>query len=389
MNRVKYIILFLSLTVVACTTKNETKDAIPQINIELNDKNSTIHCSDILNLDRIVVLETSDKSIIGNIDDVIVNDSIIYVLDKRVTKSIFIFNYKGRFIKMINQLGKGPNEYISLNSITYDNFEGKLVVMDGVGRKVLVYNRLGDFEKIIKVDDYFDQVHVLDKDHYVFYSDFSSRKHKQISISNKDGKVVERFMDISGKHFDSGYGQNVFCLNNDLTLFALPYDNTIYSVSGNKLVPYCDLLFGDLFIDSNAKNMSSKEVDKLRKKHGDGKIISKFNRIARFENMLYCSFTYNFMTYSMFYDMNEHRIVHIGELTSDINNLFIGDKKPIGLYKDELIFKLEPNEELYRYNRIKTIPDYAQGTLKYKTLFESLDSSHYSNPALLFFKLKS
>jgi hypothetical protein len=76
-------------------------------------------------------------------------------------------------------------------------------------------------------------------------------------------------------------------------------------------------------------------------------------------------------------------------LTSDINNLFIGDKKPIGLYKDELIFKLEPNEELYRYNRIKTIPDYAQGTLKYKTLFESLDSSHYSNPALLFFKLKS
>ena len=382
----KFIALLLFIVVASCNTDNEFKNEIPKSNIEINRK---INCSDVLSLNRIVKLETSQKSIIGNIDEVVINDSLIYVLDKNITKSVFIFNDKGQFVNKISKNGKGPNEYIRISSFTYDIYNKELLIVDPAGRKLLIFSEMGIFKESIRLDDYFEFIHVLDKDHFIFYSNFNSRKRKQFSISNKTGQILKRFRKIHKKHFGWGYSYNVFCGNNDITLFTVPYDNTIYSVLGNKPEGFFSFAFNGYFINSDANSMSRNESDKLYLEIAKGKkIITALEGLLQVDNILYFSFNYKAQIHSVFYDIEKGKIIQAGILTSDMNNLFIGENKPIGQSKDELIFLLEPIKELKRYNRLRTIAKYAQYTKKYKVLFESPEFDLNSNPALLFFKVK-
>ncbi len=57
-------------------------------------------------------LETIEKNVIGQISKILFADSTIIIVNKRMAKAIFMFDFQGNFISKIKKIGKGPSEYL-------------------------------------------------------------------------------------------------------------------------------------------------------------------------------------------------------------------------------------------------------------------------------------
>lgn len=103
---------------------------------------------------RYIPLETTEASLIQNINKIIVRDSVFYLFDF-LSKRILLFNERGKFIKSIDKVGQGPGEYTYPSDIDVDK-EGNIYVSDYQSKNIIKYH-LGnenDFE-ILKVGESF------------------------------------------------------------------------------------------------------------------------------------------------------------------------------------------------------------------------------------------
>lgn len=58
-----------------------------------------------------IILKTPEDEIIGEISKMHVSESGIVILDKRITKKVYLFRPNGDFIHVVGQIGNGPGEY--------------------------------------------------------------------------------------------------------------------------------------------------------------------------------------------------------------------------------------------------------------------------------------
>ncbi|GHB37850.1 hypothetical protein GCM10008106_18850 [Mongoliitalea lutea] len=84
------------------------------------DLNQSIALSELLAGVKLVQLDESPHFLIGDIDKIIFNDSLIYMLDRYVHNSLQVFGRKGEFIKAITPTGNGPNELQSISDFDVD-----------------------------------------------------------------------------------------------------------------------------------------------------------------------------------------------------------------------------------------------------------------------------
>jgi hypothetical protein len=92
----------------------------------------------------LIRLETTAESMIRDIWKVIYHNSHYYVLD-RMSQQVFCFDEKGRFEFKISAQGKGPGEYHNINSIGVDSYNDRLILLDPVMQRVLLFDLNGNF----------------------------------------------------------------------------------------------------------------------------------------------------------------------------------------------------------------------------------------------------
>ena len=80
------------------------------ITIHAGEFNSEGYCLMHELFDTVIAvrLETTEESLVGVVDKVIVVDSCMYVLDKFKTKSVKRFTLEGKYLNVIGQYGEGP-----------------------------------------------------------------------------------------------------------------------------------------------------------------------------------------------------------------------------------------------------------------------------------------
>lgn len=88
-----------------------------------------------------VPLETTETSLIQNINKIVVRDSVIYIFDN-LSKKVFLFSEKGRFLRSIDKIGQGPGEYTYPSDMDVDK-EGNIYLSDFQSKNIIKYN-LGD-----------------------------------------------------------------------------------------------------------------------------------------------------------------------------------------------------------------------------------------------------
>lgn len=200
-----FITTFLLITLVDCTSRKGESQSV----VEVVDFGNVQTCksSELIRVERFLPLETSDRSLLGSIDQLEVWKDRIYLLDTYKTNAVLVFSATdGKFIHKIEGRGNGPGEFLSPHSFWIDRSDGSLYILDRMMSKLLKYDLESlDYEEEIKLPDLAPLAFCVPTEgDYLYY--FPLRKNdlfcgKQYVKADKEGNVLSIAYDApaSGK----------------------------------------------------------------------------------------------------------------------------------------------------------------------------------------------
>lgn len=227
---IRVLILALLLCFSACSSKeNSTKDVgIKTITIEIDGEDQRTF-SQLVDSMSFIALETKEASLIGRITKLRFKDSRIYILDKRKSNCLFVFDSTGRYLFKIDEAGKGPGEYVEASGFCITENQD-IVLNDFSGKKILFYNSMGEFVRELHTDFSPEDIASLGDGLLAITSFYPS---KRLIIMGSDGKVIRREFDR-----EPGLG---YVYTNDLVTglgrayFRENFEDTIFQIDGDKI----------------------------------------------------------------------------------------------------------------------------------------------------------
>ncbi len=91
---------------------------------------------------KFIPLETTEESLIATISSMaLINDTIV-VVDAGKAQKIFIFDIDGKFIRTVGARGEGPEEYGSINNVSFEN--DNISIHDWTRARILTYSLSGE-----------------------------------------------------------------------------------------------------------------------------------------------------------------------------------------------------------------------------------------------------
>lgn len=148
MKRILNYMLYTSLLLsISCNHLSNSAEAdysnVTQIQYDEKAENFIL-IDQIVDRCSFVRLTAEQPSLIGKIDQLILCDSFIVVVDKRIAKSILVFNHDGKFLNRISRLGNGPGEYLLINHVAV-NDNNQVCILDNIKARVTLFDITGKF----------------------------------------------------------------------------------------------------------------------------------------------------------------------------------------------------------------------------------------------------
>jgi len=368
-----FAFLLISFTITTCSPdKKNEKEEIVRININVDNFKSSGNLSDFLEVVKLIPLETSQESLIDEVDKVVQFRENIYVFDLKSQK-LLLFNLKGKFLGQIGQRGKGPGEYIEIHDFQVDTINELIYLLDF--RKIHIFSTKG---KWIRTENTEFMALALCKsanNEFVFYG---GGRDDRIYKTNSDFKVINSFFPYSlayrmSPRYPLSYYKNEI-------LFHIPTCDTIFTLKDGKQKPL-------MYLDFNGYNFTKNDFDRLPMTEQDnlydylrnsGKYVMCHGFLP-LKNCAFISMNYSNTAYIGFYNLktDQYSFVQLRKLTNDIFGPFMV-LLPTGVTNDEFIFSVPPD---------KLIKD--RNSSFYKKNIEILGGiTELSNPVLLFSKSK-
>lgn len=252
------IVLALSIICFCCSENKQEKDdeTIRLVDREFLDKK--LELSQIINVQKVINLETNDQSIIGKVDKIIRLKNHFYILDQRSANSVFIFDVNGKFINKIQGEGKGPEEILSPHDITINENLEELLVLDRRQKKVCFYTELGGFKRYIHLGFAPTHIEILPDDKMVFVS----QGEYSIYITDKNGMVISKYLKADPR-FQMTLNKPLLT-NDGHVYFTRFLDNNIYEIEHNKVLKWKTIDYGEKGLtQDNYKELGTTGMDIL------------------------------------------------------------------------------------------------------------------------------
>ena len=185
--------------------------------------------------DGYVPLETTDESLVGNIDKLLYDDGKLIVVDRTNNKVLAFEAETGKFLNCIGFQGRGPKEFITLRDAVVA--DGKLYILDM--NKILSYKLNGEFvgETQFKTGR-FTKMDIPRDNKIWLYSELADSCYfNRMDLAT--GEIVARHL----PSFEDLYGMRgpapIFIGEYEgEPLVARPYDNIVYRLSEKSLTPF-------------------------------------------------------------------------------------------------------------------------------------------------------
>lgn len=196
----------------------------------------------------LIPLETTEESLIGEYDQILMADSLICVLDRVKSRSIFIFDEKGNFKCKIMKVGRGSGEYVFPDGIALKG--DTLLVNDRVARKMLYYGLDGTFYKEVYFGDYRPIPFVLkDSAHLVFYfaGPGYTEDNAEVVVTDLNGKFMRQYFKRPGLTDEQGrFAMPDYFVKNSNGVFFIPvFEDKIYQLTEDSVKMVFDFQFKD------------------------------------------------------------------------------------------------------------------------------------------------
>ena len=200
---VKISILLLFST--SCSNNNMLiNNDIIIVDLDKAEKRDTLFLSTLFKSVRCIPLETTDKSLIGSIDKMLVYKDFFYVLDVRIAKGLFMFDRKGSFVRQIGRIGNGPGEYSRINDFTIDTDNNNILILGERG-KILFYDILtGQYAKTVVTEHFRTTIQYFNRMLYADLVEFPTTPSSCLlqSIDLSTGKQIDKY--IQADEFNKG-----------------------------------------------------------------------------------------------------------------------------------------------------------------------------------------
>lgn len=258
----KVFYLVLSLVIVSCTSNKEQQEKLAFIDVTKEYPEKKIELTDIADVSYLHLKSKNDDYLYkGSIDYVTENN--IIVID-RSQSSVLFFSKEGNPKSHFNRRGQGPEEYIDVASLMYDEANDEVFVSPECSNHIMVYSSLGEFKRKIKLPQVnvngqmalFDDVSILVYDNTKLWRSIMQSNAPEVEqtidsvfflISKFDGTVLD-YISLPNKNIDLSYKNGEFIAQvsygrvrksaNGLLLYN-PESDTVFHYSKEKhLTPY-------------------------------------------------------------------------------------------------------------------------------------------------------
>jgi hypothetical protein len=261
LNKTIPVILLLIFT--ACNS-DKPQSGLITIDIEkvVEQSVSNLYMSEIFTDITYVQLQTGNDIMIGNNPEISVVDDFIIVKDG---DNCFLFNKDdGSFIRTIGAKGRGPNEFRSSRG-GFVNPIKKRIYFLGLQGALLEFDFEGRFHREISMPGFSNSnTNPFFSDHYTFIDNQiiayinnpKGTEDKLLIIYTEDSEIVNVHNNsniLPEKTFTITYEESQFYHYRNQLFFKEIYNDTIYKVTYEQLLPHMVLHTGDYLIPYELK----------------------------------------------------------------------------------------------------------------------------------------
>lgn len=292
--------------------------------------------SDLIDSIKYVKLELTENSMIGELTKIVIFEDRIYALDMK-TSSLFTFDIDGKYISKICNIGQGPNEYTQLDFFTIDKKQRHLVLTDLVGYWVMRYDFEGNFLSRKKIPFWIRDIAPVNNNEYVFYMNYIDN---DIKLKNEfNFYYTDSLLQIKKAYFpyktiEIGMAKNklstpaggVFYDCDSTFNFATAYNDTVYQVNSEELIPKYVFDFEDKKINPEIFHTNREELLEYLKKADFRSVdnIYEDDRSVNFQT------SYKGQVWTGFYNKKSGHIINAGAFINGGTSFFISN---ISMYK--------------------------------------------------------
>lgn len=230
---------------------------------------------------KYIPLETPKGHTIAHIKKIFYNKGKFYIVDYKKKHSVYCFNIKGKFLFEINNVGKGPGEYIELTDACLTYNKGSLALADISQNKILFYDLNGVFinEQKLPKNLYFSNF-CMHKDFNVLLAQSSllkdapdSKKKKPTVEYAYNHFTLYNYITTPSDFSNTNFGFKVhnmategitlnspFDIHNNSIYSTYAYNDTIYKIDDKSITPTYAVDFGDNKIPKRYTSDSKNEV---------------------------------------------------------------------------------------------------------------------------------
>ena len=266
-------------------------------------KSDTIFLSEITDSIRLIKLETSEQSMLGDITDIEYDSGIFFCFDsnKQIFKSFYM---DGRFHSIIGRKGRGPGEFFNPGSFAI-NRNNKEIWLHDNGKQMLKYDYSGRFLGSVDFPLFMETSVFLKDGVCCFTSKFSNFKDNktddfwgaELSIVKDNGNIL-RYIPINKELYPAGGGHYLiveptpFSELNDSYTFHFTVSDIIYSInkSNGEVEAKYAVDFGEYSYKNNIAEMEMVNMGQYIKEHQNR--AGMVNNVIETEKYLFFTYYY-------------------------------------------------------------------------------------------------
>ena len=386
----RIVFLFICmLFVIGCGKKIDTTIVYEnEIKIDPESTLDSVSFSEIFEGISYIQISTDNDFLIGRIDKIVPCDDRIFILDRKLSRSVFCIDKEGNKIFELHRLGKGPGEYVELKDIAYDVRREELVLYCPIRQRLMWFDLSGKFLREKAVPVWASGVQPLKNGGVALFCDYSPEKKLEQNGFYPNVVVLDSNMNIVSQSayfkgiVDKGI---VWSSRPDFSYFTemagvMPdHSNTIYHIRNNDVVAW-KLDFGQNDINEQYwEQVFSREMT-LEKLNEYCRVQGLCESVYYMENEKVMCFAYRYKGryFQVFYSKETGRLLNTGKFVNDLNHF--GGFAPQALCR----------QQFYGHISASIVSDCREKLKEFKVMPEKiLNTIEMSdNPVLVVYTLK-